>query len=203
MFRVRFLLPFIAFFSFVLVLVLNLIIFFSPTSNSFEWSFLGLSKNDYANLQANFFILLTMSIILTLYVQRNEIKKYIIYKNIDLFVLKKRFLISLFIVLAFFNIFLIKIAIFSDSHPLQTSTNLALSSKKKTPQKSQTSPKSLKEFSQKNDFDLKIAISYLKIKGISKVDESIDLEKVAKKLNTDVTKLIKMFKNHERITKIK
>lgn len=256
--RLRYLLPFMVFFSFVIMIFSGTTILLNSNQPLGQWHFLGLSGEDYVRLNVNFFAIFTTSSFILLIIHWNAFVNYLVTRNMDPVLFRKRFYVTLLITIIFFIGSLGKIPTFglfsknskeSVSPPTiihepkitkedeiveekseekvekkeekkeeieepkeetNTQTNIEdkddkeeAKSETKQPipsiKESELYKQSLKEASKSQDFNLERAISFLKIKGLSNIDEDLNIKEVADRLDMKPQKLIKTFKNHEKI----
>ncbi len=240
--RLRFLLPFIICFSFIIVFFSSLVLAFHPKDLN-SWEFLHLSGVFYAQFVVKFFLTLSISAVLLLALRWNDFKSYLFSLNMDPNLFKKRLLASLVITSCLFGIFYLTSSNTAQNEPEETSykqiseedqqylksvqeqiqnidenkseTNLSEPSQEQTSQESikpeppasevlvpdivSIEDKNIEEASKIKQFKLKYALSLLRIKGLSNVSASMNMQKAAKELELSTEELIKMFKTHEKI----
>lgn len=231
--RLRYLLPFMIFFSFVIMIFSGVVILSNSGTPLQEWHFIGLSGPDYVKLNTNFLAIFTTSSFILWVIHWNAFVDYLVTRNMDPVLFRKRLYVTLIVTLIFFISSLEKIPTFglfsTDDEPTNSVPEVVIEPNiekeeeiveeeaieeipKEAPKKEEkrvekAPPKevdelgmeSLKEASKSQGFNLKKAISFLKIKGLSNVDEDMKISTSAKKLEVSSKKLIKMFKNHEKI----
>lgn len=99
--RLRKLLPFIIFFSCVIIGLTAMALSFSPKGYAPKWTFAWLSKDELIALNVNFVELALISLLLLLIIRWKSFMEYLNNLNLDFYLFRKRFLVTLSVVMMF------------------------------------------------------------------------------------------------------
>lgn len=212
--RLRNLLPFIMLFSLIIMFISSAIIILL---SSYIDSFLWLDMEKFASICINFAFIFTLCALIYFALHHKKLLAYA--QNFDMVLLKKRALVSFFIVLVLFVIFIdipfssslnglfsngpIDAAMLNEQTLNVEQKDSSLESQESNAS-NETEPKvltdeqiyalNLKELEELYGIDLKKCIRLLKIKGIHFVNEKSILKNIAKDLQMSPKELLRMLK---------
>lgn len=179
--RIKFLLPFIMFFSFIIVLFSTAFLVFAPDAQSFLW----VDRSDYTALVVYFSFIMSICSILLFFFYIKPIFAFLNTLNMDVRIFKKRFMSMLILVI------LTAVLITNDMIKKQISNLVSLAYTKKTTTELETQSKpshethkaSIKSLASELNMDAQSILAKLKNAGLEVENEDSLIDDIAKQHN--------------------
>jgi len=195
--KIRRLISWISFFSFSVLGITGLVLYFTPQgriANWADWRFLSLSKEDWSNIHIIVSILFLITAIWHIYLNWKPLINYLKNANKQISFSKPDFVIALVITLVF------SLGAYSHLPPFSWALN-GLEKVKNYWEDEYGSPPwghaelaSIKAFCNKMSFDLEDSIELLKTKGFKNVSPKINLKDLAKANNMSPKAILELLK---------